>query len=154
MTSEHDGPVLLCFDGSPAAIDAIVRAAPLVARRQALVLTVWSAPVGMAVHGMAAEARAFEVEEATRAGTQAAKGCEIARGAGFTAEPITACGSSEGTWHAILDAADEHDASLIVVGARGLGGFRAALLGSVSEGIVRHARRPVLVMHEAGSHAR
>jgi nucleotide-binding universal stress UspA family protein len=153
MTPEHDGPVLLCFDGSPAARDAIGGAAPFVARRRALVLTVWSAPVGMAVHGLAAEARAYEAAEAQRAGAQAAEGCEIARGAGFTAEPITACGSSEGTWHAILSAADEHDASLIVVGARGLGGLRAALLGSVSEGVVRHARRPVLVMHAVDAHA-
>jgi nucleotide-binding universal stress UspA family protein len=32
------------------------------------------------------------------------------------------------------------------VGSRGLGGVKRILMGSVSEGIVHHARRPVLVM--------
>jgi nucleotide-binding universal stress UspA family protein len=147
MSTGHDRPVLLCYDGSPGAREAIVRAAELVTRKRALVLSVWSGTVGMAVHGMAAEERALDTRQEQLAAAQADEGSAAARAAGFASEPITACGSSEGTWHAILEAADDHDASLIVVGARGLGPVKAALLGSVSEGVVRHARRPVMVVH-------
>jgi nucleotide-binding universal stress UspA family protein len=37
-------------------------------------------------------------------------------------------------------------ASLIVMGSRGLGGIRRALMGSVSDSVVRHAHCPVLVV--------
>ncbi|MBO9555057.1 universal stress protein [Cellulomonas sp.] len=40
------------------------------------------------------------------------------------------------------------DAELLVVGSRGLGGFRGMLLGSVSAGVIREATRPVLVVHD------
>lgn len=46
---------------------------------------------------------------------------------------------------AILDLARSRDVDLIVVGSRGLGAVKGALLGSVSSEIVHHADRPVLV---------
>lgn len=50
------------------------------------------------------------------------------------------------TVEAILEASDRHDVNLIVVGTRGLGGFKKLLLGSVSTGIVSHANCSVLVV--------
>jgi nucleotide-binding universal stress UspA family protein len=46
----------------------------------------------------------------------------------------------------IVALAEELGAGLIVVGSRGLGGIRRALMGSVSDSVVRHAHCPVLVV--------
>ena len=47
---------------------------------------------------------------------------------------------------AIIHMAEELGAGLIVMGSRGLGGVRRALMGSVSDSVVRHAHCPVLVV--------
>jgi nucleotide-binding universal stress UspA family protein len=46
----------------------------------------------------------------------------------------------------IVRLADELGAGLIVLGSRGLGPLRRALMGSVSDSVVRHAHCPVLVV--------
>jgi nucleotide-binding universal stress UspA family protein len=47
---------------------------------------------------------------------------------------------------AIVHLADEVGAGLIVMGSRGLGGVRRALMGSVSDYVVRNAHCPVMVV--------
>ena len=46
----------------------------------------------------------------------------------------------------IVALAEELGVDLIVMGSRGLGGVRRALMGSVSDSVVRHAHCPVLVV--------
>lgn len=46
----------------------------------------------------------------------------------------------------IVELAEEIDAGLVILGSRGLGGVRRALMGGVSDAVVRHARCPVLVV--------
>jgi nucleotide-binding universal stress UspA family protein len=48
----------------------------------------------------------------------------------------------------IVALAEELGAGLIVMGCRGLGGVRRALMGSVSDSVVRHAHCPVLVVRQ------
>ena len=46
----------------------------------------------------------------------------------------------------IVKVAEDIAAGLIIMGSRGLGGVRRALMGSVSDSVVRHAHCPVLVV--------
>ena len=48
----------------------------------------------------------------------------------------------------IVELAEELEVGLVVVGSRGLGGIRRALMGSVSDSVVRHAHCLVLVVRK------
>ena len=48
--------------------------------------------------------------------------------------------------HEIVASGEELDVSLVVMGSRGLSRLDRALMGSVSDSVVRHARCPVLVV--------
>src|SRR5215211_3438171 len=71
-------------------------------------------------------------------------------------EEIEAAGSSVAQTHLRVGKPDEEivalgeelGAGLIVVGSRGRGGIRRALMGSVSDSVVRHAHCPVLVVRK------
>ena len=51
----------------------------------------------------------------------------------------------------IVDLAEEIEAGLVVLGSRGLGRIKRALMGSVSYSVVRHAHCPVLVVRRQDS---
>jgi nucleotide-binding universal stress UspA family protein len=51
----------------------------------------------------------------------------------------------------IVALAEELGAGLVVVGSRGLGRLKRAVMGSVSRNVVRHAHCPVLVVHDGRS---
>ena len=48
----------------------------------------------------------------------------------------------------IVALAEQISAGLVAVGSRGLGGMRRALLGSVSDSVIRHAYGSVLVVRK------
>lgn len=141
--------VLLCYDGSKHAHEAIVRAGPLLADRRAVVLNVYrqAGEAAIPIGGVPVGQPPAEIEEATvdYARDVARRGCDIARGAGFDAEPeiAEARGRIADT---ILRFARDRGAEAVVVGARGLGGVRSALLGSVSASLVHAGELPVVVM--------
>lgn len=51
----------------------------------------------------------------------------------------------DGPGHAIVAAAKKHDANLIVVGSRGQGALKRAILGSVSTYVIHHGHIPAMV---------
>jgi nucleotide-binding universal stress UspA family protein len=53
----------------------------------------------------------------------------------------------------ILRLASELEADLIVVGSRGLGRVKSAILGSTSRDVLARAGRPVLVVRDSATHA-
>ena len=146
-----DGPVLLCFDGSSHASQAIEASAGLLADAPALVVTAWH-PIeslsGFAMSGGWVSVDVEDVDRTTReaAEQQAADGVEVASRFGISAQP-RAVRADGPLWQGLCALADEVDARLIVVGSRGLSGIQHLLLGSVSEGLTRHASQPVLVVH-------
>jgi nucleotide-binding universal stress UspA family protein len=98
--------------------------------------------------GVPVEAETMELlTEAARKGAQeiADKGAERARERGLDATAAVYEGGP--VWSAIVEAAEEHDAALIAVGARGLSGVKRLVLGSVSSAVSQHSRRSVLIVH-------
>ena len=160
------GPVLLCYDGSAGARRAIEQAAGLLAERAALVLHVWASLEPQAFEHLphdVGEVADLVIEELDRSGLRtaeevAAEGVELARSAGFAARSVLARVPTRSTghpetsvWQAIIRAADEHDAGVVVVGPRGLSGVDSVLLGSVSYGLAHNCRRPLLLLSQPSS---
>jgi nucleotide-binding universal stress UspA family protein len=142
------GPVLFAYDGSELAQFAIEQAGlQLASGRDALVLCVWQpADVGFVpVDDQHFDAQnATEVEEAAQ--QTAARGASLAEQAGFRSQSMAV--QAAPTWKGIVKAADEHNASLIVLGSHRRKGVVGHLLGSVAAAVVTHSASSVLVVHQ------
>ena len=147
------GPVLFAYDGSENARAAIDHARGVLQPGDAVVATAWTSfedaspgVLHVLPKHMIGEA-VVTLDEASRetAEALAAEGAELARAAGFDAEP-RAVRTGGPYFAALLETADELDARVIVAGSRGRSAFAAAVHGSVSTGLLHHTRRPVLVV--------
>ena len=152
MTS---APILICYDGSANARLAITRAFELFPDRPALVLHVWESLKGVAsvppVPGLSGVLKGgldeMDAIGADVSHTTAEEGARLAAEAGLTAEPLSTQAPGR-AWRGILAVAREHDVVAIVMGRRGISGAERALLGSVSNGVLHGADRPVVVVPE------
>jgi nucleotide-binding universal stress UspA family protein len=67
---------------------------------------------------------------------------------GETGRPVERLVSEGDPAREIVRIAEDRDVDLVVVGARGLGTLERLLLGSVSEAVLHHAARPVLIVRD------
>ncbi|PND56551.1 MFS transporter [Mycobacterium sp. ENV421] len=140
------GPVLFAYDGSDLARYAISQAAQqLSPYRDAVVVCVWQ-PVDVGF--TPSDNRPFDADcagEVRRAAEQtAAHGATLARAAGFEACSLAI--EAAPTWKGIVDAADQHDAGLIVLGPHRRSGLFGHLQGSVAAAVLSHTTIPVLLV--------
>jgi nucleotide-binding universal stress UspA family protein len=150
MSTTNSRPLLIGYDGSEDARQAIAEAARLFPGRPALIVSVWQELAALPAYGWAAPTAFDGAETLLDAARQEAarvaeEGAQLARGLGLdaTSEQIE---TASPTWKALVTLADERDVEAIVVGSRGFGGVRSALLGSVSSGVVHNADHPVVVV--------
>jgi nucleotide-binding universal stress UspA family protein len=141
------GPVIFAYDGSELAKLAIDEAAKqLSTGRDALVVTVWQPfAVGFVpVDGVQLDAeQTAEVRHAAE--LTAAEGASLAEQAGFRARSKTI--EAAPTWKGIVNVADDHDCSLIVLGSHTRTGLASVFAGSVAEAVAAHTPRSVLITH-------
>ena len=141
--------ILIATDGSPSAGEAIDFGLELAADQGAAVTFVHVVPT-MDVVPMTGFGFAGAVpHELTESDTELLDDARArAEEAGVTAYTKLLRGEPADE---IVTYADCVDADLIVVGSRGHGAVASALLGSVSGGVLREARRPVLVVRGAAA---
>ena len=97
-------------------------------------LMVVTDPQALAEVSAAAGAHTLEAAEALLGAAQIAVECEVASG-----DPA----------HTLIDILERFDCDMVVMGARGMGSLRSALLGSVSHEVLRAAGVPVMIVKAA-----
>jgi nucleotide-binding universal stress UspA family protein len=142
-TGAPEGPaVLVATDGSEVSVRAGEYAARLASGLGAKLFVLYVVDEHLTFHagihyGQFVEMLSEDGREAT------AKVQALAEGAGVESEELVVFGRPERT---ILEVAEELGADTIVLGAEGMSKMEHALVGSVSEEVLRHANRTVLVV--------
>jgi nucleotide-binding universal stress UspA family protein len=152
--------LLIAYDGSPSAATAVRAAARLFPQARASIATVppeTTVRVGAALPMLPSMSPTtvqeviddLHAEARREAGVTAEQAVQQAQTLGLDAEPL-AVPPSAPAWGALLDAAHERGAEVLVCGTRGRGAFARALLGSTSSSLLHHTDIPLLVVPDGG----
>jgi nucleotide-binding universal stress UspA family protein len=141
------GPVLFAYDGSELAQLAIEEAGrQLAPGREALVVCVWQPSDLGFVPTSEQHFDAQAANEVQKAAEQtAAHGASLAEKAGFLPQSMAV--QTAPTWKGIVEVAEEHRASLIVLGSHRRSGL-GHLLGSVAAAVSAHSASAVLIVRQ------
>jgi nucleotide-binding universal stress UspA family protein len=153
--------IVIAYDGSDLAKEAVRQAAVLFPGSPAVVTTVWEPGLGalttMApgfdvgpLDGRFDPAEVAEVDHAVEdhAVVVAADGTQLARSLGLEAE-AHAIADELKVGDTIADVAEQCSAAAVVIGSHGLSGLKSHLLGSTSRDILARCGRPVVVVRAA-----
>ena len=142
-------PILLCTDGSDEAAGALAAGLDLLGRHHVLVLvTVMNAPDEESLVGSGHAGPELSPEEYDDGVAQAGDAAHSVIGKAQRDLDLAGCESRilrGDPGSAICQLATDLSARAIVVGSRGRGRLKRALLGSVSDHVVRHAPCSVIV---------
>ena len=141
--------ILLPVDGSETATLALTKAGNLAKTfgAQVVLLTVIEPFPALTMSEMdlgIAQQQYAQIAQ-KQADTTLAKASAALKDLGVDAQEMRLEGVS--AWRGIVDAAENLDADLIVMGSHGRKGVQKLLLGSVTQKVVSHAPRSVLVVH-------
>ena len=144
--------ILICYDGSPSAAHALSVAEQTLDHKNAILLHVWNPPTDVLADAFSTkngesgpsytELEAMGLERARQITHD---GSELATRLGFDVE-VREERNDSSIWQTILKSADAVEAELIVIGTRGATAVQSNLLGSVSNALVHHSERPVVVV--------
>jgi len=143
-------PILLCTDGSELSLAAIQQGNAVVGDEPPrIVVTVVTFPDDGALVGSGHAGPSMTPAEFESAREQTLRDADdaLTKAADVVGTPdSTRVLHGDHPGKAIVDLAAEEGAAAIVVGSRGRGGIKRAVLGSVSDHLVRHAACPVVVI--------
>ncbi len=140
--------ILVCSDGSEHAIQAAKTGSEIARKCGSQVSLITVLDVTAAVMPCVGQWESIALtDDLLECATEAQKNAEKSTGkvlddAGIAHATLRERGHPVDT---IVMAADREQCDLIVLGSRGLTAWEALLLGSVADGVVRHAHCPVLV---------
>ncbi|GAA4052878.1 universal stress protein [Nonomuraea soli] len=142
--------ILIAYDGSSDAKAAVEFAAKHFKDAPTVVVSVWEPLLVQLRHYPAAAPALLADDPSPEAQALAEKyaqeGADLARAAGLSEVSHRAVADTESIWKTIVEVADELGSDVIVIGSRGLKGIPSLLLGSVSNHVLHHSKRPTLIV--------
>ncbi len=137
------GVIVVGVDGSEGAVKALRYALREARAKGSKVRAVsaWHLPATAYAGGYAPPFQPESFSAAARIALESALRSTAEEAEGVEVEQVMRAGQAV---HVLLEEA--RGADLLVVGSRGLGGFRGMMLGSVSQGCAQHAPCPLLIV--------